>query len=369
LSDTFFDDMAVHSAVKTQIVYKYFKAWSTIMKKYATDRIGYVDLYSGPGVYQDGTESTPMLVLRHAISDQDLSERMIFIFNDKDSSTIDRLRANIKTLEGIDTLRYPPRILNCVVGPDIASELSRLRSVPCLVFADPWGYKGLSLNLIGKALRQWGTECLLFFNHNRVNMALSHPEAAIRQHMIDLFGKERFLRLESTVRELSSEKREMLVVSEFADALGDVGAEFALWFRFIAMSKGREPHYYLFFGTTNLKGYKIMKEIMSEASSYRADGYATPLEFSERNHYQLRLFDCGDRTEDLAKQLAHCYTGRIVSVEQVFAEHSPGTHFIMTHYKGALRILDSNGSIEVWLPGGRQRRKGSMPDDAIISFE
>ena len=263
--------MAAHSTVKTQIVYKYFKAWSAIAKKHA-DKIGYVDLYAGQEfiktyrIYANVSSKACNIRSR-------LVKRMIFVFNDKDTLTIDRLRTNRRSLrESIAS-----RLLSCAVGPDIASELSRLRSVPCLVFADPWGYKGLSLSLMGKALRQWGTECLLFFNYNRVNMALSYPEPAIQQHMIDLFGEERFLRLESTVRGLPSEEREMLVVSEFADALGDVGAQFAPWFKFINIAKGRELHYYLFFGTKHLRGYKIMKEIMSGASSYRTDGYATRL--------------------------------------------------------------------------------------------
>lgn len=368
MSDSFFDEPLAHSVVKSEIVYKYFKAWSTIIKSRSKGKIGYVDLYSGPGIYEDGTESTPMLVLRHAISDPALSDRIVFIFNDKDKAATDMLRKNINTLDGIDTLQHHPKTYSYEVGPDIAAKLSGLRSVPCLVFADPWGYKGLSLRLIGDALQAWGTECLIFFNYNRVNMALSHPNPSIKQNMIDLFGETRLLRLGSIVGDLRSDRREEVVVAEFADALRDVGARFAPWFRFVALSQGRELHYYLFFGTKNFSGYKIMKDIMSSASSYRTHTGVRPFEFTERDHLQLEL-DWGDPLEDLANELAERYAGKEVSVRQIFAEHSPATPYTMRHYKGALLILDSDDHIRVMLPGGRRRRKDSMPDDAIVCFD
>ena len=54
---------------------------------------------------------------------------------------------------------------------------------------DPWGYKGLSLRLINSVLRNWGSDCIIFFNYNRINMGLNNE--FVREHMDALFGAER----------------------------------------------------------------------------------------------------------------------------------------------------------------------------------
>ena len=61
-NNSFFDESTEQSQVKSRIVAKYFWAWAQVMKKQA-NRIGYIDLYAGPGLYQDGSRSTPILVL------------------------------------------------------------------------------------------------------------------------------------------------------------------------------------------------------------------------------------------------------------------------------------------------------------------
>ena len=72
--------------------------------------------FSGPGRYQDGSKSTPLLILERAIADQDMREKLITIFNDKNSDHTESLQQAIKSLENIEILKYPPQILNTEVG-------------------------------------------------------------------------------------------------------------------------------------------------------------------------------------------------------------------------------------------------------------
>src|SRR5208283_3028831 len=62
----FFEESGEQSLIKATIVAKYFWAWAKVIiatqKKYGRDRIGYVDLFCGPGRYKDGSFSTPILV-------------------------------------------------------------------------------------------------------------------------------------------------------------------------------------------------------------------------------------------------------------------------------------------------------------------
>ena len=78
--------------------------------------------------------------------------------------------------------------------------------IPSLVFLDPWGYKGLSLDLVDGTTKDWGCDTILFFNYNRVNMGLNNP--AVVERMTAIFGAERFRVLRQKVTRLASLKRE-----------------------------------------------------------------------------------------------------------------------------------------------------------------
>jgi len=168
MTSEFFDEQTQESRVKATIVSKYFRAWAKVMiavqKKWKTtnDRIGYIDLFCGPGRYRDGGRSTPLLILESAIADQDLRGRLVTIFNDEDANHAAALKGEISQLPGIATLKYPPRVEHRSVDEALARGLQDLRLIPALVFVDPWGYRGLSLQLIQGVLKDWGCECIFF---------------------------------------------------------------------------------------------------------------------------------------------------------------------------------------------------------------
>lgn len=114
---------------------KYFVAWTKIMLKHApspSEPIAYVDLFSGPGVFEDGSASTPLWVLCHAINNPALSSRLVTLFNDKNREYVERLRTAIDNLPGIERLAHKPVVLNFEVGSDVVNTLRELRQTPTL---------------------------------------------------------------------------------------------------------------------------------------------------------------------------------------------------------------------------------------------
>jgi three-Cys-motif partner protein len=108
----FFEISKEQSRVKTAIVSKYFDAWANVMMgvhdrvqgKYG-DKIAYVDLFAGPGRYDDGTNSTPLMILEKATKSEKLRNRLVSIFNDKDENNTRSLQQAIDNLPGIDLLK------------------------------------------------------------------------------------------------------------------------------------------------------------------------------------------------------------------------------------------------------------------------
>ena len=62
----FFDQQKANSRIKARIVSEYFPHYCQIIaSKHMPERFGYFDLFAGPGVYEDGQESTPILLARN----------------------------------------------------------------------------------------------------------------------------------------------------------------------------------------------------------------------------------------------------------------------------------------------------------------
>ena len=122
----FFKEQREQSLIKARIVSKYFTAWAKIIlsvqKKNPrySQKMAYIDLFAGPGRYDDQSKSTPLMVLDAILANPDLTNRVVTIFNDKDMENIESLKAVVSQLDGIENLRFPPIYDNIEVGQEIA---------------------------------------------------------------------------------------------------------------------------------------------------------------------------------------------------------------------------------------------------------
>ncbi len=354
-----FEETTEQSAVKRAIVSKYFFAWATIMlgRKVHARRIAYVDLFAGPGRYEDGTDSTPLLVLGRAIEDSALRTRLITLFNDRDSVTTKSLRKAIDALPGIERLAYRPRVTTCAVGSEIMELVDEVRrgNTPTLFFVDPWGYKGVSLALINAAVRDWGCDCIFFFNYNRVNPALANPR--VWPHMDALFGEERAASLQLELNGLDPQERELVIVERLTEALSMNGVRLVLPFTFKKPGGVRTSHH-LIFVTKDETGYAIMKEIMAKQSTELNQGVAT-FQYNPATVRQPLLFSFCSPLDDLEGMLLKDFAGRQLTFEEIYRRHNIGRPYIRSNYREALGKLAASGKIQVsYPPWTRPWRKG-----------
>ena len=161
--DDFFNERREQSLIKTMIVKKFLRTWSSIImgsqdhNKWVNERrIGYIDLFAGKGRYDDGSPSTPVEVVELAISDPKLADRLIMIFTDKDPVFTSALKHNLNAIPGIERMRYRPQVHNLTVDQESAEAFASINSIPMLSFVDPCGYKGLSRRLVDSLLKGWG---------------------------------------------------------------------------------------------------------------------------------------------------------------------------------------------------------------------
>ena len=367
---SFFDETTDQSLVKATIVAKYFWAWAKVIigaqKKRpdrSANRIAYIDLFAGPGRYKDGAMSTPLLVLKKAIQEPDLCERLVVILNDKDESNTTSLEQEINNLPELSRLKHQPKIYNEEVGDRIVKMFMRRRLVPTLFFVDPWGYKGLSLALINSVLKDWGCDCIFFFNYNRINMGLGNE--LVEDHMNALFSKQRGDVLRQRLRGMSPHERELAIVEEICQALQEMGGKYVLPFRF-KNDRGSRTSHHLIFVSKNVLGYEIMKGIMAGESSKSEQDVPT-FEYNPADAMYLVLFELSRPLDDLASMLPNDFAGQILTMRQIYERHHVGRRYIAKNYKEVLRKLEAEGKISAD-PPAKCRRRRTFADGVRVEF-
>jgi three-Cys-motif partner protein len=363
LTDDFFDESTEQSRIKAAIVKDYFGAWSKIVLKKQAGPIAHADLFSGPGKYRDGTKSTPLLILERAISDPELRKRLVTIFNDADEENIRSLRTEAAQLSGIEKLIHQPDMRVGEVGNETVETFRKIDPIPTLLFIDPWGYKGLSLDLIKAFLKNWGCECIFFFNYNRINPALANE--VVKEHMNALFGSTRAQSLRERLEGLPPKERELAIIDALCDALAEVGAKFVLPFCFKDDRSARTSHY-LVFASKHPVGYGIMKDIMAKASSERHQGVAS-LGYCPASAIHPTLFELSRPLDDLEEMLLKEFAGQTRTTQQIYDLHNVGRPYTMKNYKAILLKMQEQDLIRTDPPAAK-RRKGTFGDNVRVTF-
>ncbi|MCD9823559.1 three-Cys-motif partner protein TcmP [Bradyrhizobium japonicum] len=369
-NDKFFDEQLDQSDTKARIIQKYFYAWAKVItptaKQMVDNKIAYIDLYAGPGRYKDGAASTPLLILEHAIKDPNLSAMLVTLFNDSDPNHSSSLQKEIDALPGIEKLKFKPSVQCNAVGEDAEKFFAETSLIPSFTFVDPWGYKGLSLKIVNGVIKDWGCDCVFFFNYGRINAGLSND--LVKKHMDALFGTERVDDLRKKLDGKTPEQRVGLILEELSQAIKDMGGKFVLPFRF---KRGARISHCLIFVSKAFKGYEIMKGIMASESSTDDQGVAS-FTYSPADASTPLLFSLLQPFNKLLADLPKEFAGETLTMRQIYENHSVDTPYTDKNYKEALRQLEAAGAITADPPAAkRPKRAGAVTfaDHVKVTFK
>ena len=370
-NEAFFSDQTEQSAIKAHIVSSYFTAWSRVIKKWDC-KMAYIDLFCGPGRYDDDKPSAPLQIIQSTLNDPILTQKMTFLFNDYDPVNIKSLQQEVSALDickKLKHIRYSTETMNT----DTPSKLYIPKNMPVLSFVDPFGYKGLTRELINKLIANQGSDCIFFFNYNRINMALS-SNTKFDEHLAGIFGTERISILKAQLAPLSPAQREPVVMDALIKALLEEKGNYVLPFKFYSTEKLRTSHFVVFV-TKNSIACKIMKQIMYTNSAKDNDGVAT-FSFEDSRNFpnkfsQVSLFD--GPLKSLEYAIISKYHGRKVSVQHLCDEVDCDitNQFVGKNVTDVLKRMELNGQIEVISGRKIKMRNGAptMPHNAIVQFK
>jgi|SRR3990172_513206 len=352
----FFKTQSASSRIKAKIVAEYFPKYCRIILTHPQQQIRYVDLFAGPGIYEDGSLSTPILVGKACSKDNSLVNIVWQIFNDNEH--IDKLKINYETHFPKGTFKYEPIFRNSTVGEDekIRSFLLKGNTVkdgknphPTLLFIDPFGYKGVDTKVLAEFLKGWGNEIFLFLNTKRIH-------AATENKKFDELMNELFPTTIATIRKdrkysLNVPERLNLIVENLAKEFKNIIGNYLFFtaFKFQEEDSNATSHFILHF-TKHYRGYDLVKQIYHDFDNIGAtleqNGTYT-FDAKRLDTDKNSLFDFGDQNvSSLTEQLKVEYHGKTISALNLYDKHQTKTKYSRKHYVQALRKMEADGKLK-----------------------
>ena len=367
VDEEFFKQLREGSRIKQKIVTQYFVAYNRVMTPGPRAKVGYADLFAGPGLYRNNEgitqKSIPILICEATVQEELFRQKVHLWFNDGDPDNYQQLKTAIDSVPGLSTLKYTPTVGNKIIDARWATKLSAL-PVPTLVFLDPCGYKGLSLKLIASVLRGFGNDCIFFFNYSRINMKL---DLEIMNKSVDeFFEPDRAKILRAKIQNLSPSAREQVILTAVKSAIIEVGA-IPLVFRFWS-DRGRRSHH-LVYASKNQKAAGMMKSILRSASSDVTEGVGSSEHNPRAKEIEPSLFG---GLYELESRLLSIFAGQVLTFAQLVQEEAQ-TQFTENNYRDAILKLESEGRIIVDPPAEKRRlqaggKKRTLPQNVSIRF-
>ncbi len=269
-------DAAPHTKIKHALYRQYLSKWFPIMAKGWGGDITYAEGFSGPGIYLDGSEGSPVIALNAIVTDQKLRTtanklRLLFVDEDQRCTSLlhERLTAAAApiTLENIPAHGITVDIRTGTCVPTLEDLLTEHQAWgrPMLVVLDTWG-GSVPYDLVRRIAENGHSEVLItvepqYFSRFASVDGISYGDS--------VFGS-------STWREVmnqASDEKTRWLLQHYREAIQKAGFDFVLDFELI---DNRGQSLYLVFGTTHERGHEKMKEAMWEVDVVSGAGYRDP---------------------------------------------------------------------------------------------
>lgn len=357
----FFKKQTDSSRVKAAIISEYFPQYCKIIsRRHTPQRFGYFDMFAGPGIYEDESWSTPLLVAKNCYEDPFLRDRVWMVFNDMAFG--DKLKENFEKFFQSGTFEIDPYFANRVFGEwqKIDTFLTRntmqgfYNECPTVLFIDPWGYKHINTRVLTQFMKQWGNEVFIFINTKRLNAAFENEK--FQDDLKIVFPLTYNEVKENKKLQGSVEERHKYMINQLAEEFRKNLGGMVYYTSFQFREENQEtPSHYLLHITKGAKGFDLVKRVYSRYSNVDTvlggmDGINT-YRFDPKTVSSATMFDEDfkqDNIDKLKSELLKAYKGRKYETEKLFNDdQKTGRLHSYTHYLIAFRQLYEEGKLDV----------------------
>lgn len=357
-------DRGPHTEGKHLVLEHYLNAWFPILGM--TDwnsRILFVDGFAGPGEYTGGEEGSPVVAMR-VLAEHSARERInaevVFLLIESES-------ARAQHLEGL-VARWRPKLPPSVrvhvregtfdaSMTDVLEHLEEHREhmAPAFVMIDPFGVRGMPMEIIKRILANPMCEVYVSFMWESMNRFVSQP--GFEAHLDSLFGTNEW----REGRMLSGAARKDFLHGLYRRQLRHAGAEQVVLFH---LFKGDRLKYSIFFGTRHTLGSDRMKKAIWKVAPFG--------DFSFRGGAQDQMVLLGVAQPD-PESLGNALQDRFgdagwVTIEDIldFVRSDQTVFHDSQVKKPVLKPMEQAGRIDV--DETTRKKRGSYPKGCRINF-
>jgi three-Cys-motif partner protein len=372
MEEDFFKKQTPSSRIKASIVAEYFPQYCRILLTKPQHLIRYLDLFAGPGLYEDQNLSTPLLIAQACAKDANLSQKVHLLFNDNKYSK--ELESNFNERFQPGTFKYLPRFGDRTVGEDeainrfLTTVVGKPNPKPTLLFFDPFGYKGIDTLALATFLGNWGNELFLFVNTKRINAAITNNK--FEDLMQSLFPTSiEQLRQDKKYKASVYERLALIMdnlANEFIKAIP--GTLYHCAFKFQEEDSKATSHFIIHF-TKHQRGYELIKQVYHDFDNIGAalekDGvYTFDAKKMDQKGSALTFGD--SNVAALSSQLEKAFKGRKLTARELFEEHHPTSKFCGTHYNKTLRKMVDDGKVKAHFTDSVNHKVSVLINDYCI---
>lgn len=375
-TDNFFEQQKAKSKIKTLIVNDFFKAYFPIINYsvgQSANEIIYIDLFCGPGRFENGDPSTPLVLLDtiNNFKSEDIRKKLRIVFNDENLEYVTKLRKLVEEHEVVKKLHFTPEILNKKAG-EVDLRKYTAQKAPIFSFIDPWGYVDISADQIWTLVENIGSDCVLFFNSNRILMDINKETQ--NKHFRQIFGEE-LPEAQKVAKDerMSPWDKAQKLLELFSKNLCNRMAKskykeyklFILSFSFEADDKEKISHQIIFISKSH-KAILEMKKVMVKHNN----SIGTQLGFDSKDQLQKSLFNRQDNIgAEVIKSMKTYFTTNRSHLDQTWNierllealdKYNMSVAFQVTPYtladvKSAIELLDQKNGIDLTIEPGKKR--------------
>lgn len=245
-----------HTAKKHELLRRYFEAWLPIMARW-NGRVLFIDGFSGPGLYSNGEDGSPVVVLKAARDHKHpISAELVCIFVEADLDRAKHLEAVLDKLSPSLPSFVKWHVIQGRFDEHLAKtfeliDKQRNNLPPSFVFIDPFGFSHTPFRTIKRILESGRSEVLVNFMYEEVNRFLSVPDHS--GDYDELFGTGEW----RNVLGVSGSSGRRIAIHDIY--LGQLRTAAKYVHSFEMMNSSNSTDYFLFFATNSLKGLEKMK--------------------------------------------------------------------------------------------------------------
>ena len=260
-----------HTEGKHLVLEHYLNAWFPILGQGGRNRrIVFVDGFAGPGEYEDGEEGSPVVAMRVLVEHSaKIKAEVVFFFIEKEHDRAEHLKEVVAGWQAKAPDVVTAEVLEGLFDESMTDVLDALdeqgeRMAPAFVMIDPFGVKGLPMEVIGRILANSQCEVYVSFMWEAMKRFVSAPE--FETSLDDLFGSGDW----RAARHLTGNERKDFLHGLYRQQLKKAGAEQVVHFHLFA---GNRLKYSIFFGTGHTKGSDRMKKAIWKVAPWGDFGF------------------------------------------------------------------------------------------------